>query len=483
MQTIVSSCSVINIIVDNGLFFFCSQHFVACMNSSILNKQNLTVTPSSSSKNIQQYSDIFKLDTDCHEAYFDYLPLENLATFGKTCISFCNLAGQFFYHNFVTTFFCKNGSISPQFYDFDVNINCFSPFIRNILMLDGNLSVFQSHNFTSLKSIEFYYGTISSTKYIQKILRNVKTLKFLQSKIDGNVYNIFFKFCKNLKHLYVKDNYSFGMKRGTIIGTSNQWLTKIYSKLKHFEIDCQQKNDLIIQFLNNNKKIQHFSTNIEFLINNMELIMKSEIKLNVLSILHAETDIDENEFQTILKDFLLLKKRQFFKYLHLYFASNERAYVYPTDLLSCVKVLHIEYDYRMYALASMGNLERLYVKNISQISDFDTALNQLTKLNYIFIETVNDILQLIRNLPKLKQIEIFYVHNGKLFNEETDMLNLSTLNDERKMVKNPCKLTIYVSEKIYLATKSAANAKQPTFDLVEIKRIESKAERLDFCFK
>lgn len=441
------------------------------------------MTPNISSKNIQQYSDIFKLDTDCHEVYFDYLPLENLAKFGQTCVSFCNLAGQFFHHNFVTTFFCKNGSISPHFYDFDVNINCFSPFIRNILMIDGDLSIFQTNNFTALKSIEFYYGTISPTKYIQKILHNVETLKFLQSKLDGDVYDIFLKFCKNLKHLYVRDNYSYGMKRGTIIGTSNQWLAKQFPKLKHFEINCQHKNDLVIQFHINNKNIQHFSTNIEFLIKNMELIMKSEIKLNVLSILHAETDIDENEFQTFLKNLLMLKSRQFFQYLHLYFASNERAYVYPTDLLSCVKVLHIAYENRMYSLASMGNLERLYFKNKSQISDFATALAKLTKLNYIFIETIDEIVQLIRNLPKLKQIEIFYVYDGKLFNAETNVLNLTTLNDVRKMAKNPSKLTIYVSEKIYLATKSAANSKHPTIDLVEIKRVESKAECLDFCFK
>lgn len=66
----------------------------------------------------------------------------------------------------------------------------------------------------------------------------------------------------------------------------------------------------------------------------------------------------------------------------------------------------------------------------------------------------------IRRLVNLKDIQILYC------NEQS--LDVFALNNERKRLKDACKVTIYVDERVYLAIKSIST--RTTFELIEIKR-------------
>ena len=109
----------------------------------------------------------------------------------------------------------------------------------------------------------------------------------------------------------------------------------------------------------------------------------------------------------------------------------------------------------------------------TSLGDFD--LESLTQsfpnLRQIFACTasINKLLPLIQRLPKLKS---FCIQNFESY--ETDkQIDLFELNEERKKLPGACKLTIYVSENVYLSTKMANINLYTKHDLIEIKRIES----------
>lgn len=173
----------------------------------------------------------------------------------------------------------------------------------------------------------------------------------------------------------------------------------------------------------------------------------------------------------------------FFQDLHLYFHSYVLRTVgnYPPYLLSFVKILHSNRN--VVNVTPLVNLERLFIADASEIGDLDTGINSLAKLKFIsFIYAkIEDILPFIRQLSSLKKIKIYYINYGIYFNDTNDILNLSALDDERKKCPNAGKITFYLKENIYLATKFAF--KKSKLNFIEIKRRESYEKNLDFAFK
>lgn len=277
--------------------------------------------------------------------------------------------------------------------------------------------------------------------------------------------------------MYVKNN----TNSSQIIGTSNGWLANEYPTLEHFELVSRNKIDTVIQFLKLNRNIHTFSTTIEFMIENKESFIPFDIKLNVLSILHSYTNIDTKKFNAFVKQLSEHQKHGLFQQLHLYFHSTIEKYIYPQGQLSFVTIWHCINGEQHFALESMINLERMYLLRASLIDDLDAALSKVTKLNYIFFssEAIDKILTFIRGSSKLRKIKFYNLLNGIFFNSKDSILDLSALNDERSKCAYANRLTIYVNEKIYLATKSAL--KQTKFSLIEIKRYESDAEFHDFA--
>lgn len=89
-----------------------------------------------------------------------------------------------------------------------------------------------------------------------------------------------------------------------------------------------------------------------------------------------------------------------------------------------------------------------------------------------YVSGIDNIFPFIRQLPKLKELSI---HQLKYPFEET-VIGLSTLNEERKKLAGACKITIFLTEWVYLPTKCAPKNLYTNHDLIEIKRIE-KAQR------
>lgn len=66
-------------------------------------------------------------------------------------------------------------------------------------------------------------------------------------------------------------------------------------------------------------------------------------------------------------------------------------------------------------------------------------------------------------------LKVARIENGPHFSDETNILELTAINDARKAMKK--KLTIFLSEEIYLATKAERITRYCSW--VEIKRFES----------
>lgn len=449
----------------------CSQMFVSGKKLCIKKVNSIDTSSRSSSPDQKQTADIFKLNFDCFQENFDHLSLLQLAVLSLTCKFMNQTVGEFYKHNFRAR--VRGESENIYSYDHSVMINCFIPYVQSILIEGNDLHIFRMKKFTSLKEIEFDKCKLNCTECLSGILRNVECLKFLDG-FDGDAYELFLRHCDKLKRLYVMDSELKGKNSDVYFGTSNDWLAKPYSSLEHFEFISRRKIDQVIEFLKQNTKIHNFSTTIEFLIANMDAILVSKLKLNILAILYAYTNVAEEKFNQLMAQLALLHQREIFKQLNLYFYVTPIQYtIYPPNVMSLVKTLHIVNGMQNFTLSPLVNLERLYLSGTFQINDLDVALKTATKLNYIYFhdEKIDNILPFIKNSPTLSKIQINLLQNGIHFNDANNVLNLSALNDERQKLHKATKITIFAHEQIYLETKK--QVKQTNFDFVEIKRTES----------
>lgn len=409
----------------------------------------------------------------------DRLPQNGLVSIGQTCNKFYRIAGDLYKHNYASSVYSKKENIYPLSTT-SYKLNEFSAFIQNIMVYGGDLSVFAGKKFKALKSIHFYDGDLTSTGDLFYNLPKLESMKFYLAKFNGNIYETMFKYCTSLTHLFLKDNNEINGQRNPLIGSSDSWLEKPFPSLKRFEFVSHLQHPNIFKFLAlNKKKLKHFSTNIEFLIANMGSIFSSGIQLNTLSILHEDTNIDAQTFETFKNDLWELKRQNFFVHLHLYYSHTARPYIY-NEFSNDVKALHISNEQRTFNLYELKNLEELYIKDTAQITNFNSAFSQLGQLKYVSINTdnVDNISSLLRNLPALMEMQVFNFARGQHFNNMKNILDVSALDKERKNGGNYYKkiLTIFVNEKIYSASKPQK------LNYVEIKRLQSNTNSPDFCY-
>ena len=90
---------------------------------------------------------------------------------------------------------------------------------------------------------------------------------------------------------------------------------------------------------------------------------------------------------------------------------------------------------------------------------------------------VEDVLEVVKNSVRIKEIKIrtfnekgrFSPQFNRKFYFNQNQLNLTAFNDERKKILGACKVSIFVNEDIYIATKWTTG--ETVHSLVELKRI------------
>lgn len=421
---------------------------------------------------------ISKLEPGLLEEIFDYLTLETLMELGATCKPLDKAVGDYFRHTFKSRVRGENGNIYTE--SVRVKLNSFSDNVKRVFLGDGKLRVFDRPNrFSSLREIEFFEGKLTSIENLTRYLHKVESLKFIYSELDTDVHDTLLGHCGNLKRLAVRDTNSNGSTKRFFVG-NDEWLTKKYPSLEYFEVNSKRKVDQVIKFLEKNPKIATFATTFEFFMANLDAISTSKIKLNTLAILHEATPKDASQYQQFVKELPDLRHRGFFNELHSYFQRTKLNHSYSSRLLPHVTVLHITLQTENFALDRMVNLKQLYLFGVSRISDLDTTINKLTRLTYIYFacESFENIAPFIKHLRNLKKIRIDNIVAGPYFNDKTNVLNVSALNAQRRPLGKEAKLTIYVNEDVFSATKSAVDVYSSKY--IILKRTQSENELQDF---
>lgn len=288
----------------------------------------------------EQSADILKLDIDCFEEVFDYLPLKDLISIGKTCKRLQNVCGYIFHQNYSNVlkqcaadrcdvWIKSSESINKH------EVDHFWRFIDRIYIRKSNgLERFLRihRHFKRLKQICFnsILLTMNDTERMRETLAKVQSLRFINCEVHGSFYETILAFCPNLKHLYIdrlhivngpsdgieaKDpKNSRGSKHTNDISVTrnstdsndvndandqknksttknlkvrreNDWLRQKYPMLEHLEL-ISHKSLLIelVIFFKLNPNIRKITVNDEFLWENSEVMLYVNAKLDELTI-------------------------------------------------------------------------------------------------------------------------------------------------------------------------------------------------------
>lgn len=344
------------------------------------------------------------------------------------------------------------------------------------------MNMFIGENCDSLRKITIGRTGLFSTNMIELIedkLDKVDTIILLRlyKSIPYQFYEDFLKFCPNLKTLRIESPSL----------ADNDWMCHEYPNLKDFMIinRSQTASSTLGNFFQNNKQLKHFRTNYNFLLTNIETIIKSEIKLDVFTIF-CEKNHDFNDVCTLLNKLYDngFYKRLYFRYEYFEYISkaecNQIATLHGLEKLGG----HFEQN---TGLSLIPNLKELLIWDECMMEniDFDAITFAFPNLHQVDLQCVNSIDQLlpfIRCLPKLKKINIDkFLREGEGFHfgyydddeNEKDKkdeiyIDLSKLHEERKKLSGACKLIIHVPEWLFLSTKMAAKNLYTNHDLIEV---------------
>lgn len=411
---------------------------------------------------------IYSLDVACLNEIFDWLSLEDVHAFGVTCKKFQRIAGKYFQRTYVSTelrgtfdgvYACSDVSCNGQLSGFNQHIDHISIYGNRIA--DEEIDIFRyikSNCNESLKKIQFLDVAITkrSIKMIRKNLKKIEVLEIESCTINGNLYRDLLKYCSNLKSLSIRR-----------FGGNIKWLKKVYPKLIAIEIyQIGFKIDQLKKFFERNVNIRSFSIDANCLWQNEESILAANVGLEDLIV-----DIYGWEFRIESISSLLsrLYERGFYRRLHLYAPYTDQPTTEQIAGLRGLTKLYLS-NYIAYAifLPEMNNLKELSFRSCPEF--FETEISKFESLERVFFEQANidDILPFIHHLSKLQKINVDHFKNETKMNF---ILDLKSMNDERAKLFDPCKVTIYVEEKVYLDTKWAM--KHINLNLVELKRSES----------
>lgn len=434
-------------------------------------KSDVEVAVATVLNRIEQTSEIFKLPIKMFEYVFNYLPLQHLAAAGDTCKLLNEFTGHHFGLNYSNVRGMYNESDNGEINICDRYGQKLHTFIHYISEMSVNghdyLRIFlDTHSkFHQLRYIQF--NGIDFTKI--KIEHTIKNMSQVESLvINGcNVKENFLGFFPNIKRLALR-----GLNNGTTYkniqsqsasvltpGHENEWLERKYPQLERFELETTGPAVKlpITTFLELNQNVLIFETNSEFLWENRHSIKAAKVSLNELAISIDSTYIDLKSTFQLLNE---LHDLGFYKRLNAYFKMliSDRTILDELMQLKSITKIYVDgYCGKRLALSSFNDLREICFQRSIMIANTDTTARNLQNLELIHFHRakLTHVIPFLRQSKELKKIKIDIFEGGGHFNEATDVISLAALNRERKQLQNAAKVTLYVSESIYSATKSA----------------------------
>lgn len=414
----------------------------------------------------QRSSSLLWLNNECLHRVFDWLSLEDLHSLCLTCKKLQKISGEYFKQCYPSALVVGD---MDGIHVGDIQVNGFVEFIERMSMFDMNLTKlpYDLNNFTSLRQINLVRINLTSTviETSKEILLRIEIVELIDCNVAGD-FTKFLKMCPKLTRLSIRNR-----ERNIIIGTGNQWLLRPHLTLEYLKLVHKEgvKITELKTFFIRNRKIRTFATSGYCLYqwNNSNVISEAKPKFDQLTIdIDCWSKRNINSFCKLLNE---LHGRGVYKRLHLNTKYADRNSIKAIASLNALERLFVvNYENRSVLLQSLINVKELGISVSCHVADLQTLAITLNKLERIYFNqaTTDDIFVFIKNSAQLKEITVECLPYGIHFYK--GVLDLPTMNDERKKLNTEQKVTVYVAENIYLATKWAMNNTE--FRLIEIKR-------------
>ncbi|XP_055305041.1 uncharacterized protein LOC129569872 [Sitodiplosis mosellana] len=401
---------------------------------------------------------IFKLINDCCYAIFDWLPRKDLRAFGQTCKWAQRVAVDVCKMKHSAKYYEVWGDSVPETVDIES--------AQKIRVWGIKLEPYRhikAYFNQSIKEIYLVNATLSNAKVncLKKVLYTVEYVKMDDCTINGNFYKKVLKFCSSLKVLCI-----YGCQLGRSTRHPNGWLTRKYPTLQRLEViqTFTRKVDELKTFFAQNPNVRSFAIDSVSLGKNLDLFKTTDVKLDVLEI---RFDGNKDSLTELRDNLNFLHEFGVFQRLHLY-TKRVSDKVVSLNALGKLAVVFWCADDCENISPFLDNITELSIRFNVDGSTMETTARNLVNLERVYLgaPTSEAIVSFIRHSAKLKIIKVAY--SFRMSNNTEDGLDLAAWNKLREKLTEARKVTMYVEEDVYLATKWATD--KTDYSLIELKR-------------
>ncbi|XP_055307768.1 uncharacterized protein LOC129571917 [Sitodiplosis mosellana] len=395
------------------------------------------------------------LNIDCLEELFEWISLADLFVIRRTCKRFKQAV--------------------------DYYIKTYYPAVGKIEISDKNFAQFQRIESNCIKLIKGIRFSIKGPviadqmEHLKECFNQVEDIRITNLKFHGDFYEDFLKFCPKLKYLSVQ--YCDKLK----IGTGNKWLTQHYPTLQHIHFDDKiygaEEISELKTFFKLNPQIRTLSSTIYFLLKHTNLFCGANIHFDYLIV--SVSGYFEDEMTCVCNLLNRLHRYGFYKHVNirgLFYSSDQE----EIDLLGSVPALEKLFMFnREAAIPHLPDLKELRFTLSGIPSELEAATSNLKNIERIYFEKApfDSVLLIVQHFPKVKLMKVDdIVVDGMHFKK--NVIDLKAINNERRKLNGACKMTIYVKDTIYLATKYATTNTQ--LSLIALKRSETHEWEHDY---
>lgn len=396
--------------------------------------------------------DILALNTDCLNELFEWLSLRDIRSLRQTCKQMKEVADSYIQRTYPFGF----GTFIVQEND-PVVLRNFHPSFCQLF-----------------KRIQFSrYNPLTDDQIpdLTTILNHIEQIVIASVDMETDFYENFLQICTQIKYLHIE-----GFEELTTSVGFN-WLLRKCPTLEHLVLmdnyECDEDADAPLTpqlkiFLEENPNIRRLSIDAQFIPNNFEWMIESNIHLDQLDIVMASP----YRLWAVMycASIQALYEGGFYKTLNLFvFGRYEQEDLYEFQDLAALEKLQLGFK-----------LKRMIWPTIPQLKDFcidcdyrfevDEFIENFANIERVYLDKASfeSVLPLIQRSTTLKEINIFSPYSDTFC--DNGIVNLSALNRERQKCTDASKITVGVRETVYLNTKRTFMRTE--FGLIQLKRIE-----------
>lgn len=429
---------------------------------------------------------LFNLSIDCFEEILDYLTLSDLDGLGQTCKLLRSIVGEYFQRNYAATeirvedsgLFVSDPRKVNAYRD-RCKLHSFDKFVQKVSICEDSIDIEDGLKMfcyvgtncgKSLKQIQFMNVLLThiELEWMQEILKTIETVAIEDCLIKRRFYDEFPVMCVNLKNLYVQDS----RWNRNVVKSGNKWLLREYPKLERLGWSQSTRKDRKIAelptFFRLNPHIIGFKTSFRCFWSNRNTIREADLQLDDLNIEFDDWTWTPNNINATYNLLNELYERNTYKRLHLHTRYFNQEYFEQMVSLKGLHSLRLHEISERYLLPALPQLKELKIRYINtNLDGLVSKFVNVERVSFKYAESKH-FLPFAYACPKLTEMKIDVVTDRVQFD---CIIDLAKINEERGKLPNARKLTIYIDEYVFMATKWV---KPTEFKFAVIKRTQSR---------